>query len=155
MERGIIMDTDLDKAYEAWLRAAPEDLRTASFWLHSQQETVLGQLNEIFKTVLNRYRELSDEAYGLRLVLNNISNEANYKISSVRFHPIQTDVSTLHQKITTVIKWENGMETSVTTADCDKFDPVYGIALCFMKRTVGNSSNQLRKTLRNMGIQYD
>lgn len=149
------MDTDLDKAYEAWLRSAPEDLRESSFWLHTQQESVLWQIHEIFKNILNKYLKLNDEAYGLRLVLNNLSKKANYKISSVRFHPIQTDVSTLHQKITTVIKWENGMETSVTTADCDKFDPVYGIALCFMKRAVGNSSNQLRKTLRLMGIQYD
>ena len=149
------MDTDLDKAYEAWLRSAPEDLRESSFWLHTQQESVLWQIHEIFKTILSKYRELSDEAYGLRLVSNNLSNEVNYKIASARFHPIQTDVSTLHQKITTVIKWENGMETSVTTADGDKFDPVYGIALCFMKRAVGNSSNQLRKTLRLMGIQYD
>ena len=47
----------------------------------------------------------------------------------------------------TIVLWQDGTKTVVKCGERDKFDKEKGIALCFMKRGLGNTSGALNKIL--------
>ena len=49
----------------------------------------------------------------------------------------------------TIILWEDGTKTVVKCNKGDVFDEMKGIALCYMKKALGNTSRELNKALRN------
>jgi len=49
----------------------------------------------------------------------------------------------------TVVLWEDGTKTVVKCDPKDPFDEMKGLALCYMKKALGNTSRELNKALRN------
>ena len=49
----------------------------------------------------------------------------------------------------TIVLWENGSKTVVKCDDKDTFDKEKGLALCFMKKALGNTSRALNDILHN------
>lgn len=49
----------------------------------------------------------------------------------------------------TVVLWEDGTKTVVKCDKDDTFDEMKGLALCYMKKALGNTSRELNKALRN------
>lgn len=47
----------------------------------------------------------------------------------------------------TIVLWEDGTKTVVKCDERDKYDPKYGLALCYMKKALGNSSRKLNDVL--------
>lgn len=47
----------------------------------------------------------------------------------------------------TIILWEDGTKTVVKCGENDTYDPEKGIALCFMKKALGNKSGPFNKIL--------
>lgn len=41
----------------------------------------------------------------------------------------------------TIVIWKDGSKTVVTCQKEDKYDPEKGLALCFMKKALGNKGN--------------
>ena len=48
----------------------------------------------------------------------------------------------------TVVLWEDGTKTVVKCDKDDRFDEMKGLALCYMKKALGNTSRELNKALR-------
>lgn len=48
----------------------------------------------------------------------------------------------------TIVLWEDGKKTVVKCDDGDTFDEMKGLALCYMKKALGNTSRELNKALR-------
>jgi hypothetical protein len=48
----------------------------------------------------------------------------------------------------TVVLWADGTKTVVKCDPEDGFDPTTGVALCYMKKALGNTSRELNKALR-------
>lgn len=49
----------------------------------------------------------------------------------------------------TVVIWEDGTKTVVKCDKDDKYNVMTGIALCYMKKALGNTSRELNKALNN------
>lgn len=47
----------------------------------------------------------------------------------------------------TIVLWEDGTKTVVKCDERDKYDPKYGLALCYMKKALGNTSRGLNDVL--------
>lgn len=52
----------------------------------------------------------------------------------------------------TIAIWKDGSKTVVKCDEKDEYDPMYGLALCYMKKAIGNTSRGLNDALR---IGYD
>lgn len=61
---------------------------------------------------------------------------ANMRKKSVVFNPPAT-----------IVLWEDGTKTVVKCDERDKYDPKYGLALCYMKKALGNNSRNLNDVL--------
>ena len=48
----------------------------------------------------------------------------------------------------TIVLWEDGKKTVVKCDGGDTFDEMKGLALCYMKKALGNTSRELNKALR-------
>lgn len=48
----------------------------------------------------------------------------------------------------TIVLWEDGTKTVVKCDKDDTFDEMKGVALCYMKKALGNTSRELNKALR-------
>ena len=48
----------------------------------------------------------------------------------------------------TIVLWEDGKKTVVKCDESDTFDEMKGLALCYMKKALGNTSRELNKALR-------
>lgn len=48
----------------------------------------------------------------------------------------------------TVVLWADGTKTVVKCDPDDEFDQMTGVALCYMKKALGNTSRELNKALR-------
>ena len=49
----------------------------------------------------------------------------------------------------TVVLWEDGTKTVVKCDKDDEYNVITGIALCYMKKALGNTSRELNKALNN------
>lgn len=47
----------------------------------------------------------------------------------------------------TIVLWEDGTKTVVKCDKRDEYDPKYGLALCYMKKALGNTSRGLNDVL--------
>ena len=84
-----------------------------------------------------------EEAEGTRIVFSpNVHPIAihggKYKARRVVFNPPAT-----------VVLWEDGTKTVVKCDERDGYDAMTGVALCYMKKALGNTSRELNKALRN------
>lgn len=52
----------------------------------------------------------------------------------------------------TIVLWEDGTKTVVKCDSKDVYDPTTGLALCFMKKALGNSSRKLNDILHEFGL---
>ena len=52
----------------------------------------------------------------------------------------------------TIAIWKDGSKTVVKCDEKDEYDPMYGLALCYMKKALGNTSRGLNDALR---VGYD
>lgn len=50
----------------------------------------------------------------------------------------------------TVVYWEDGTRTVVKCDERDRYDPKYGVALCFVKKALGNTSRALNDVLKEL-----
>lgn len=48
----------------------------------------------------------------------------------------------------TIVLWEDGTKTVVKCDRRDGYVPITGLALCYMKKSLGNTSRELNKSLR-------
>lgn len=64
-------------------------------------------------------------------------HDAKYKAKQVIFNPPAT-----------VVLWTDGTKTVVKCDPEDTFNETTGIALCYMKKALGNTSRELNKALR-------
>lgn len=67
-----------------------------------------------------------------QLVTPNLNDSFKYKFQykKVIFHPPAT-----------IVYWEDGTKTVVKCQKDEDYDPEKGLALCFMKRALGNKGN--------------
>lgn len=49
----------------------------------------------------------------------------------------------------TIVIWEDGSKTVVKAHGADKYNPLTGVALCYMKKALGNTSRKLNDTLKD------
>ena len=52
----------------------------------------------------------------------------------------------------TVVLWEDGTKTVVKCDSKDEYNPMLGLALCYMKKALGNSSRKLNDALHAEGF---
>lgn len=52
----------------------------------------------------------------------------------------------------TVVLWEDKTKTVVRCQDGDEYNPMLGLALCYMKKALGNSSRKLNDALHAEGF---
>jgi len=50
----------------------------------------------------------------------------------------------------TIVYWEDGTRTVVKCDERDRYDPQYGVALCFIKKALGNNSRALNDVLKEL-----
>ena len=55
----------------------------------------------------------------------------------------------------TIVLWEDETKTVVKCDDQDEYVPVIGLALCYMKKSLGNTSRELNKALREAEKAFD
>ena len=55
----------------------------------------------------------------------------------------------------TVVLWEDGTKTVVKCDERDTYDAKYGLALCYMKKALGNTSRALNDVLHGEAISDD
>lgn len=77
----------------------------------------------------DRSKYLSKNLQEIAKQLSNMSFNSNIKVKRVIFNfPL------------TIVVWEDGTKTSVKCSKDDQYDMEKGIALCFMKKALGNKS---------------
>lgn len=52
----------------------------------------------------------------------------------------------------TIVIWEDGTKTVVKCGEKDEYNPMLGLALCYMKKALGNSSRKLNDALHAEGF---
>lgn len=55
----------------------------------------------------------------------------------------------------TIVFWVDGSKTVVKCQEGDTFDPEKGLALCFMKKVLGNKSGRFNKVLKMYGKEEE
>lgn len=58
----------------------------------------------------------------------------------------------IYNKPATIVLWEDGSKTVVKCDGKDEYNPVTGLALCFMKKSLGNNSRNLNDILHKEGF---
>lgn len=56
----------------------------------------------------------------------------------------------IFNKPATIVLWQDGTKTVVKCDERDEYDPKYGMALCFMKKALGNRSRALNDVLHDV-----
>ena len=54
----------------------------------------------------------------------------------------------------TIVFWKSGGKTVVKCNEPDKYDKAKGVALCYMKKALGNKSGPFNNMLRKAGVYY-
>lgn len=88
-------------------------------------------------------RKLTIEPFAPKVVIEPpefryaFRHDAKYKAKQVIFNPPAT-----------VVLWTDGTKTVVKCDPEDTFNETTGVALCYMKKALGNTSRELNKALR-------
>lgn len=61
----------------------------------------------------------------------------------------------IYNKPATIVLWEDGTKTVVKCDERDEYDPKIGLALCYMKKALGNSSRALNDVLKKWSVEHD
>lgn len=97
---------------------------------------------EKMKNLIKSGRKISyDELYNLPYN----KKEENWEpyIEKVIFNPPAT-----------IVFWKSGGKTVVKCNEPDEYDKAKGVALCYMKKALMNSSGEFNKQLRKAGVYY-
>lgn len=89
---------------------------------------------------------LSDEEYKkYNEIYNTSRKEENWEpyIEKVIFNPPAT-----------IVFWKSGGKTVVKCNEPDEYDKAKGVALCYMKKALMNSSGEFNRQLRKAGVYY-
>lgn len=49
----------------------------------------------------------------------------------------------------TIVLWKDGSKTAVKCDSRDEYVPLFGLVLCYLKKSLGNTSRELNRTLRD------
>lgn len=94
-----------------------------------------------------RYDGLSAATYAYDEMLHSLGykKEENWEpyIEKVIFNPPAT-----------IVFWKSGGKTVVKCNEPDEYDKAKGVALCYMKKALMNSSGEFNKQLRKAGVYY-
>lgn len=71
-------------------------------------------------------------------IMNNIRNDLKYQIDLKPYFRIK---KVIFNNPATIVYWEDGTKTVVKCGKDDTFDAEKGLALCFMKKALGNKGN--------------
>ena len=87
----------------------------------------------------------------------NIYNNIARSMEDAKIELGKLDYGTLQMKLrykrvvfnppATIVLWEDGTKTVVKCGENDVYDPEKGLALCFMKKALGNTSRALNDIL--------
>lgn len=112
-----------------------------------QQSVIIQNDTELIVDVSNVTVEHLAQAMMPRITLEG---------SLVGMHPmIRYNISLLKAKKViyhypaTVVLWEDGTKTVVKCDKKDEYNPMLGLALCYMKKALGNNSRNLNDALRS------
>ena len=82
----------------------------------------------------------------------------NVRLNVEKEDPIKEDPLDVKKVIfndpATIVLWKDGTKTVVTCQEGDVFDPEKGLALCFMKKALGNTSGKLNRILQKYSYDY-
>lgn len=77
---------------------------------------------------------------GIKAMLDRLKAPNAMKAKRVIFNPPAT-----------IVIWEDGTKTVVKAQD-DRYDRMTGVAMCYMKKALGNTSRAFNDALRAAGI---
>lgn len=108
------------------------------------------------RTMRANIEEMSIETrvYGPRrvTVTGTVINEVN-KPTKLQYYPTAMKYKrVIYSGPATIVLWEDGSKTVVKCDECDVYNPALGLALCFMKKALGNSSRHLNDVLHREGF---
>lgn len=83
--------------------------------------------------------------YGLK------REEENYIMNEIRCRKLAAE-RVIFSPPATIVIWTDGTKTVVKCDDRDTYDRLTGLALCYMKKALGNRSGPLNKAIREAGI---
>lgn len=72
------------------------------------------------------------------MIMNNIRNDLKYQMDIKPYFNIK---KVIFNNPATIVYWEDGTKTVVKCGKDDTFDAEKGLALCFMKKALGNKGN--------------
>ena len=100
--------------------------------------TVEFYIKDDSKSINNVAKELFNAFNGKRVCdMSRTVKNASLTARKVVFNPPAT-----------IVLWEDGTKTVVKCDPEDVFDEMKGMALCYMKKALGNTSRELNKALR-------
>ena len=88
--------------------------------------------------------ELTAIARHVRSYHRNLAKPCSVEIKKVKFSGPAT-----------IVFWADGSKTVVKCQEGDTFDPEKGLALCFMKKVLGNKSGAFNKVLKMYGKEEE
>lgn len=100
-----------------------QDLESEGWGHYIRIEGYVETINDVQSYAMN-------DAINTYKLFTNLQEVKNFEYQKVIFNPPAT-----------IIIWKDGTKTIVKCQPDDKFDPEKGIALCFMKRALGNGGN--------------
>lgn len=99
-----------------------------------------------FADVWNISLEQSGPFSDIYIKLNGIVREHGQGTSSVP--KILKAKKVIHNYPATIVLWEDGTKTVVKCDWHDTYNPTTGLAMCYMKKALGNSSRAFNDALR-------
>ena len=95
---------------------------------------------------------------GTNATVSIIEELASNFITGYQFHykprPVRAEFTAkrvIFNPPATIVLWEDDTKTVVKCDDPDTYNPMLGVALCYMKKSLGNKSGEFNKALRNSG----
>lgn len=100
-------------------------------------------------SVTPKYYQQNDK-YDYKILLNHLSDWANYNILDIEKYILTKKV--IFNDPATIVYWLDGTKTVVKCQGGEKFDKEKGLALCFLKKIMGNKgnyNNRMKKIIDN------
>lgn len=92
----------------------------------------------------NELRVIEDACRNWNLLQDRIDYTKYGKLSKPKYFAYK---KVIFNPPATIVLWEDGQKSVVKCSDNDAYDYEKGLALCFMKRALGNTSGALNKVL--------
>lgn len=112
--------------------------------------------SEIFKPALDKLNHLSEEEENRMLhdylendilATRDLVNALSFTFDQPIFIKVKP-VKVIFNNPATIVIWDDGTKTIVKRQKGDRYDKEKGLALCYMKKALGNTSRKLNDALR-------